>query len=74
MFVIYLDANMIENSKQMDKLETTDFSLTDLQMISEIAQEPNLFSLLVNSLCPTIYGHQMVKGTSVKELCRWQLT
>jgi len=63
MFVIYLDVNMVENCKQMDKLETVDFSMIDLQMITEIAEQPNLFSLLINSLCPTIYGHQMVKGT-----------
>jgi len=62
MFVIYLDVNMVENCKQMDKLETVDFSMIDLQMITEIAEQPNLFSLLINSLCPTIYGHQMVKA------------
>lgn len=28
----------------------------------EIHSEPQLFRLLVNSLCPTIYGHEMVKA------------
>lgn len=64
MFVIYLDANVVENCKQMDKLEAVDFSLVDLQMITDIASQENLFSLIVNSLCPTIFGHQLVKGTA----------
>ncbi|ELR17905.1 MCM8 protein [Acanthamoeba castellanii str. Neff] len=62
MFVIYLDANVVENCKQMDKLEAVDFSLVDLQMITDIASQENLFSLIVNSLCPTIFGHQLVKA------------
>jgi hypothetical protein len=61
--VIYLDANVVENCKQMDKLEAVDFSMVDLQMITDIASQDNLFSLIVNSLCPTIFGHQLVKGT-----------
>ncbi len=64
MFVIYLDANVVENCKQMDKLEAVDFSMVDLQMITDIASQENLFSLIVNSLCPTIFGHQLVKGTA----------
>ena len=57
------DLNVVENCKQMDKLEAVDFSMVDLQMITDIASQENLFSLIVNSLCPTIFGHQLVKGT-----------
>jgi formyltetrahydrofolate synthetase len=32
-------------------------------MIPDIASQENLFSLIANSLCPTIFGHQLVKGT-----------
>lgn len=28
----------------------------------DIQAEPNLFKLLVNSLCPSIFGHEMVKA------------
>lgn len=62
MFFIYLDANSVENCKQTDKIELIDFSRSDLTFIYQIANEKNLFRLLVNSLCPTIYGHEMVKG------------
>lgn len=31
-------------------------------MLQEIHSEPALFRLLVNSLCPAIYGHEMVKA------------
>lgn len=30
--------------------------------LQQIHSEPNLFKLLVHSLCPGIYGHEMVKA------------
>jgi DNA helicase MCM8 len=38
------------------------FDMRDLHAIREIANEPDLFRLLVHSLCPSIYGHEMVKA------------
>ncbi|KAG0228588.1 DNA replication licensing factor mcm8 [Actinomortierella wolfii] len=34
----------------------------DLYAIEEVHNEPQLFKLLVNSFCPTIYGHELVKA------------
>ncbi|XP_076463609.1 DNA helicase MCM8-like [Babylonia areolata] len=39
-----------------------EFSMKELYAIQEIQSEPRLFQLLVGSLCPTIYGHEMVKA------------
>jgi DNA helicase MCM8 len=45
-----------------DMKETIEFDYRDYYAIEEISREPNLFKLLVNSLCPAIYGHEVVKG------------
>ncbi|TPP64414.1 DNA helicase MCM8 [Fasciola gigantica] len=39
-----------------------DFSVKDLHAIREISEQPNLFRLLVTSLCPTICGRGVVKA------------
>lgn len=38
------------------------FSLKDMYAIREIADQKNLFRLIVNSIAPSIYGHELVKG------------
>ncbi|KAI9500629.1 MCM8 protein [Coemansia spiralis] len=48
-----------------DEMTTKDgihFSNKDLQFIREVYKEQNLFRLLVNSFCPGIFGHEMVKA------------
>ncbi|XP_053316387.1 DNA helicase MCM8 isoform X2 [Spea bombifrons] len=71
MFLLYIEANSVSNSKgqkRKDSDETVnngasmDFSLKDLYAIQEIQAEENLMKLIVNSLCPTIYGHEVVKA------------
>lgn len=37
------------------------FSLSDLYAIRGIAEEPNLFNLLIASFCPSICGRELVK-------------
>eukprot|EP01132_Coremiostelium_polycephalum_P006645 gene6645-8222_t len=66
---MYLDVNSVENSKQSSsaigsggKPDTTTFSLKDIYLIRDIAEQPNLFHLIVNSICPSIYGHELVKA------------
>ncbi|NWU01238.1 MCM8 helicase, partial [Urocynchramus pylzowi] len=70
MFLLYIEANSVSNSKGQ-KLKNFDetfqrsfmeFSLKDLYGIQEIQAEENLFRLIVNSLCPAIYGHEIVKA------------
>ncbi|NXV15198.1 MCM8 helicase, partial [Cepphus grylle] len=71
MFLLYIEANSVSNSKGQ-KLKNFDdetfqrsfmeFSLKDLYAVQEIQAEENLFRLIVNSLCPAIYGHEIVKA------------
>jgi hypothetical protein len=37
-------------------------SLAELSMIHKIAERKDVFSLLIKSLCPSIYGHELVKA------------
>ncbi|KAK5581664.1 hypothetical protein RB653_001701 [Dictyostelium firmibasis] len=65
-FLIYIDVNSIDSSKRTSgtggKIEITSFSLKDMYGIKEIAEHPNIFKLISNSICPTIYGHELVKA------------
>jgi len=38
------------------------YSLKDMYLIQDIANQPHLFRLIVHSICPPIYGHDFVKG------------
>ncbi|KAJ2512154.1 hypothetical protein H4217_007027 [Coemansia sp. RSA 1939] len=73
LYILYLDAVAIskvggglsESCVLEDEMTTKDgihFSTKDLQFIREVYREPNLFRLLVNSFCPGIFGHEMVKA------------
>ena len=48
------------------------YSLKDMYLIQDVAQQPNLFRLLVQSLCPPIFGHELVKG-SHRQATGWGL-
>ncbi|NWU98785.1 MCM8 helicase, partial [Upupa epops] len=69
-FLLYIEANSVSNSKGQKKNFDEDtfqrsfmeFSLKDLYAVQEIQAEENLFRLIVNSLCPAIYGHEIVKA------------
>ncbi|XP_044865741.1 DNA helicase MCM8 isoform X2 [Mauremys mutica] len=71
MFLLYIEANSVSNGKGQKVMNSEDgtnhrvcmeFSLKDLYAVQEIQAEENLFKLIVNSLCPTIYGHEIVKA------------
>uniref|UniRef100_A0A452TEV6 DNA helicase MCM8 n=1 Tax=Ursus maritimus TaxID=29073 RepID=A0A452TEV6_URSMA len=71
MFLLYIEANSVSNSKGQKTKTSEDgckhgalmeFSLKDLYAIQEIQAEENLFKLIVNSLCPVIFGHELVKA------------
>ncbi|KAF7704553.1 hypothetical protein HF521_021625 [Silurus meridionalis] len=71
MFLLYIEAKSISNSKgQKNKSASepegqeasVEFSLKDLYAIQEIQAQEDLFKLIVNSLCPAIYGHLLVKA------------
>ncbi|XP_043912385.1 DNA helicase MCM8 [Protopterus annectens] len=77
MFLLYIEGNSVSNSKGQKAKDadgtaghgvSLDFSLKDLYAIQEIQAEENLFKLIVNSLCPAIYGHELVKAGLVLAL------
>ncbi|KAG7465857.1 hypothetical protein MATL_G00158250 [Megalops atlanticus] len=71
MFLLYVEANSVSNSKGQKCKEameadtqgaSVEFSLKDLYAIQEIQAQEDLLKLIVNSLCPAIYGHLLVKA------------
>ncbi|XP_032818836.1 DNA helicase MCM8 isoform X1 [Petromyzon marinus] len=71
MFLLYIQAVAVSNTKGQRSDgggEDTapgvalDFSLKELYAVQEIQAQPHLFRLLVHSICPTIYGHELVKA------------
>jgi len=70
MFLLYLHANAVNNNKgagpssgdQQTSGLAMEFSIKELYAIQEIQAQSNLFRLIVGSLCPSIYGHEMVKA------------
>lgn len=68
MFLLYIHANSVSNPKgNKSSIESgsglaMDFTIKELYAIEEIQSEKNIFKLLVGSLCPSIFGHEMVKA------------
>uniref|UniRef100_A0A6B2L1S0 DNA helicase n=1 Tax=Arcella intermedia TaxID=1963864 RepID=A0A6B2L1S0_9EUKA len=64
LYVCYIDSNSLGNSKQGDtgKLELLQFSLKDIKAIQKIIMAPDVFGLIVKSICPSIYGNHLVKA------------
>uniref|UniRef100_A0A4W4F678 DNA helicase MCM8 n=1 Tax=Electrophorus electricus TaxID=8005 RepID=A0A4W4F678_ELEEL len=69
MFLLYIEANSVSNSKGQKSKSASEpegqgasveFSLKELYAIQEIQAQEDLFKLIVNSLCPAIYGHLAV--------------
>ncbi|XP_072024490.1 DNA helicase MCM8-like [Amphiura filiformis] len=71
MFLLYLHANSVQNLKRGKKSSrdeegassevAMDFTIKELYAIQEIQAQKQLFQLIVGSLCPAIYGHELVK-------------
>lgn len=63
-FVLYIHANSVVSGNRADSFPgvSMDFTANDFLSIQNIQAEPRLFRLLVNSLCPTIHGHETVKA------------
>jgi DNA helicase MCM8 len=76
LFLLYIDANSISKSahsskkisSRLESSATSVFSAKELAGIKEIAYQPNLFRLLVNSLCPSIFGNELVKAAMILSL------
>ncbi|XP_018568092.1 DNA helicase MCM8-like [Anoplophora glabripennis] len=66
-FNLYLETVSVYNSKRQNKGSYSDsegiiFNTNDYYLIQKIHSESKLFRLLVLSLCPNIYGHEIVKA------------
>jgi len=62
MYFLYLEGNSITNTKASEKGDDTQsFSTTDLEAIREMGCEPDIFRLIIHSICPAIFGHEIVK-------------
>nr|XP_033325816.1 DNA helicase MCM8-like [Megalopta genalis] len=64
-FALYMEAITIMNNKQRFQTKNVmnnEMSIKDYLAIKEVYNTPNIFPLLVHSLCPSIYGHEMIKA------------
>jgi DNA helicase MCM8 len=71
MFNLYIDANCIAkvhggDLSEVEQLgnskDAEEFDENELHVITDIKSSYNLFSLLVNSFCPLIFGNELVKA------------
>ncbi|XP_017103319.2 DNA replication licensing factor REC [Drosophila bipectinata] len=60
----YLKAVSIEDAEK----KKTEFSDRDLEAIAMINSEPNSFKLLVQSIAPEVYGHELAKAACLLSL------
>lgn len=61
---LYIEANCVVNNKSKAKNNegiSIEFSVPDYKAIKDIYENPDTLGLLVHSLCPGIYGHEMIK-------------
>ena len=64
-FLIYVDAVSVVNDRQSQESSVSHDikeSDQDLYAIQTIVSEENVFATIVNSICPGIYGHPLVKA------------
>eukprot|EP01043_Picozoa_sp_COSAG02_P024782 COSAG02_NODE_1368_length_13029_cov_83.912142_6_plen_840_part_00 len=62
LYFLFLEANSVVNTKKKGRDAGTAFSQLDMQMIEQVSLDDNPMRLLVNSLCPSIFGQEMVKA------------
>uniref|UniRef100_T1JGS4 DNA helicase MCM8 n=1 Tax=Strigamia maritima TaxID=126957 RepID=T1JGS4_STRMM len=73
-YTLYVDAVSVtccaggKSAKESTDRVGQHFSMRDYYAVREIQEEANLFRLIVASLCPAIYGHDMVKAGLVLAL------
>ncbi|GJQ86750.1 hypothetical protein Trydic_g5549 [Trypoxylus dichotomus] len=64
-YILYIECVSIVNEKTNSHNAPPSrilFSTSDIPAIQKIHSEPFLFRFLIHSLCPNIYGHEMVKA------------
>ncbi|XP_031846234.1 DNA helicase MCM8-like isoform X2 [Nomia melanderi] len=68
---LYMEAITVLNNKQRFQTKNivdNEMSIKDYLAIKEVYNTPNIFPLLVHSLCPSIYGHEMIKAGLILSL------
>eukprot|EP01100_Stratorugosa_tubuloviscum_P000096 TRINITY_DN1021_c2_g1_i2.p1 TRINITY_DN1021_c2_g1~~TRINITY_DN1021_c2_g1_i2.p1 ORF type:complete len:769 (-),score=340.00 TRINITY_DN1021_c2_g1_i2:106-2361(-) len=62
--VLYIQANSIENNKQLEagKVDLMQFTIREMYFIQHLASQKEIFKIIVNSICPSIYGNEVVKA------------
>ncbi|KNC75299.1 hypothetical protein SARC_12173, partial [Sphaeroforma arctica JP610] len=71
MYLLYISINSVTSTKTKtsNKIDSSSgFSMADLYGIEEIQTHEQLFRLLVHSISPSIYGHEMIKAGLVLAL------
>ena len=74
MYLLHIHAVSVLNSKDIlmkeesGEVGSSEFTMKELYAIREIQSEDKLFRLIVGSLCPAIYGHELVKAGLVLAL------
>lgn len=58
----YIFGITIVSNKNTVAVRNLDFNERELDMVRNIGKNPNIFKLLVHSLCPRIFGHEMVSS------------
>eukprot|EP00668_Euglena_longa_P011981 GGOE01014403.1.p1 GENE.GGOE01014403.1~~GGOE01014403.1.p1 ORF type:complete len:781 (-),score=217.80 GGOE01014403.1:89-2266(-) len=69
-FLLYLSASSCVKSKGMDEFQaggdgSEDWTAVEVRSIQAIARQADPFKAVVNSICPAIYGHELVKAGMV---------
>ncbi|XP_053680004.1 DNA helicase MCM8 [Anopheles nili] len=64
LYKAYMEAVYVRSNKNVlaNWNRLAEFTELDMQAIQAIKSEPSPFRLLVQSLCPTIFGHEIVKA------------
>jgi len=62
LYVLYIDANDVSNTRYTSSnKESVSFTNLDLEMVRKVYHSPSPFELIVSSICPTIFGHELIK-------------
>lgn len=65
----YIQAvTVVSNKNTKVGRSNSDFTDKEIEMIQQLKTESNIFSLFVRSLCPQIFGHEMVKAGLILSL------
>ena len=64
LFLLFLEGVSLNNSQRGDgsKIDSFELNSQDMYLVATIAHRPNLFPFIVQSICPSIYGQELVKA------------